>query len=405
MKKNFLTFNILIVSFYFSTILLTGCPTITPQNPTKLEIGGPLVTAVLEAWDEDWYKFEVENDNTSVLLIIKNMEDHESVYLGYQINLFWHVIGTTHLELIASEESSPTKNANPLNNEDKDRKTFVLPYKGTYYIRIYGYPSPISSGNKKYQLLYMIGLAKPETYKDATNIKDGDSKEVNVVGDILSIYKLLTSKGSIYKVSVANVTDPNIIENTSNTVVVNQIIQMKDGKTKSLLSFDEVFAEHNNFEEALQICGLPFNYNLTLHSSSKNEYYLILENLDEFGNAKVKITLTKFEIKSLQADKDTTVEVKGTTPQYVKLGVPPNKKYKITLDTMESLSKKVITITSNDQVGGITIGKDDWDYDSTNKNYTATFTVPSDSTDDYYLVLVGNAGTDASIRVILTTLK
>ncbi|MGC9053477.1 MAG: hypothetical protein ACP5KS_06290, partial [Candidatus Hydrogenedens sp.] len=72
-SKNLITvcFSLFIV---FSAILFSGCPTLAPMSSTKLEIGGDLVAGVLEAWKDVWYKFEVDKENTPLLLIFKNME-------------------------------------------------------------------------------------------------------------------------------------------------------------------------------------------------------------------------------------------------------------------------------------------------------------------------------------------
>jgi hypothetical protein len=148
-------------------VLFSGCPTGAPMSTTKLEIGGEMVSDVLGAWKEKWYKFEIDADNTPFLLIFKNLDAADESWLGYQIN--WYYKGDNGLVLLSAMEEEPTGPANPNNVvifENKERIFYVAPYKGTYYIRLYGYAQPTSE-NKKYELRYVIGLAKPETYAGA----------------------------------------------------------------------------------------------------------------------------------------------------------------------------------------------------------------------------------------------
>jgi len=146
-SKNLISacFSLFIV---FGAVLLSGCPTLAPMSSTKLEIGGDLVAGVLEAWKEVWYKFEVDKENTPLLLIFKNMADADDAWLGYQINLYYK--NKSDLVLLESIEVPPTGPANPDNIiiEDKARAFWVAPYKGTYQIRLYGYAQPVSENKK-----------------------------------------------------------------------------------------------------------------------------------------------------------------------------------------------------------------------------------------------------------------
>lgn len=364
---------ILVLAGCFSLLLFSGCPTLAPMSSTKLEIGGELVSGVLEAWKEDWYRFEVDKDNTPLLLIFKNVADADEAWLGYQINFYYKA--KSGLMLLESIEVPPTGPANPDNIviEDKDREFWVAPYKGTYQIRVYGYAQPVSE-NKKYQLPYMIGLAKPETYSDATEITAGSVKEVNVIGDILSIYKLNVSAGSVYRIRIEDTIDPNIVapENTLQDIDVAIVRMDTDG---------DVSPVYNDKATLL-------DYTLATHTSDQYKYYLILGNEDEFGNVKVKITFEQILTGTLSASATAnTVTIAGKEAKAYKLQVESGKIYSVILQNTTGVSASLITVESN--------GSQD-----TLSTLPFTIIVPTNNTNEYYLTLKGvDESTSASVSV------
>jgi len=360
----------------FLTILLTGCPTSAPLNATKLEIGGNLEYGLLEAWKEDWYKFEVDKDDTPFILIFKNMRDidMDNAWLGYQIN--WYYKAKGGLQLLEAIEKKPTGPANPNNIiiEDKARNFWVAPYKGTYYIRIYGYAQPVSE-NKKYQLPYMIGLAKPETYNDATELAVG-TVEVNVVGDVLSIFKLNASAGSVYRVKIEDTLDPNIVRpvNTLNNINVRIVRMDADGDVTTIYTDKTTLVD----------------YTLTIHTTDQNKYYLILENTEELENVRVKITFEQILAGSLSASATAnTIPINGKEAKAYKLLVESEKTYTVTLANLMGVSSSLIKVDSN--------GAQSQAY--------SPIIVPKDNTNEYYLILKGlDESTNASVSVTFNTL-
>jgi len=358
----------------FGVVSLSGCPTLAPMSSTKLEIGGDLVAGVLEAWNEDWYKFEVDKENTPLLLIFKNMGDADDAWLGYQIN--WYYKNKRDLVLLESIEVPPTGPANPNNIiiEDKARIFWVAPYKGTYQIRLYGYAQPVSE-NKKYQLPYMIGLAKPETYTDATEIAAGSVKEVNVVGDVISIFKLNASAGSIYRIRIEDTLSPDIVEpaNTLEDIDVKIVRMDTDGDVTTVY----------NGKDAL------IDYTLATHSTDQNKYYLILENEYELGNVKVKITFEQISAGTLSASATAnTITITGKEAKAYKLQVESGKTYTVTLQNTTGVTASLVKVESN----------------GTQSQISPQFSVPNDNTNEYYLALKGiDESTSASVSVTFNT--
>jgi len=354
-------------------ISLSGCPTLAPMSSTKLEIGGDLVAGVLEAWKEDWYKFEVDKENTPLLLILKNMADADDAWLGYQIN--WYYKNKSDLILLESIEVPPTGPANPNNIiiEDKARTFWVAPYKGTYLIRLYGYAQPVSE-NKKYQLPYMIGLAKPETYNDATEIAAGSMKETNVIGDVISIFKLSASAGSVYRIRIEDTLSPDIVE-PANTLIDVSIVRMdKDGHVTTVYNGKTTLTD----------------YILATHSKDQNKYYLILKNGDEFGNVKVKITFEQIFAGTLSASATAnTVTITGKEAKAYKLQVDSEKTYTVKLENTTGVTASLIKVGPDGTQSPLT---------------SLSFTVPSNNTNEYYLALKGIDGnTSASVRITFNT--
>jgi len=355
-------------------ISLSGCPTLVPMSSTKLEIGGDLVAGVLEAWKENWYKFEVDKENTPLLLIFKNMADADDAWLGYQIN--WYYKNKSDLILLESIEVPPTGPANPDNIiiEDKARTFWVAPYKGTYLIRLYGYAQPVSE-NKKYQLPYMIGLAKPETYNDATEIAAGSMKETNVIGDVISIFKLSASAGSIYRIRIEDTLSPDIVEpaNTLKDIDV-RIVRMD--------TYGHVTTVYNGKTTLT-------DYILATHSTDQNKYYLILKNGDEFGNVKVKITFEQIFAGTLSASATANiVTIMGKEAKAYKLQVDSEKTYTVKLENTTGVTASLIKVESN----------------GTQSQLPSLFTVPSNNTNEYYLALKGiDESTSAPVSITFNT--
>jgi len=346
----------------------TGCKLKAPLNATKLEIGGEMVYGVLEAWKDAWYKFEVESDNTPFILIFKNMGNADSAWLGYQIN--WYYKNKGDLVLLNSVQVEPTGPADPENItiEDKTRIFNIAPYKGTYYIRIYGYAQPVSE-NKKYELPYMIGLAKPETYSDADNISAGASQEVNVVGDILSIYKLGIGAGGVYNIKIESTLDPNIVDSIN--VLESLLIQLRKVNADGDVSVLQQWSGP----------GDDIKYTYITHSSDTNAYYVVLQNVDEFGNVKVKVSLQQVSVASISPSK-VAVSVKGEEVKAYKLNVSAEKSYFITIENL---------------TGGVYYSLLEVSPNGTISNLSSPFYVPKDNKDEYYLLLKGSSKkTDAS---------
>lgn len=366
----------LCVFVLFSVVFLSGCPTMAPLSSTKLEIGGDLVAGVLEAWKEVWYKFEVDKENTPLLLIFKNMGDVDNAWLGYQINLYYK--NKSDLVLLESIEVPPTGPANPNNIiiEDKARTFWVAPYKGTYQIRIYGYAQPVSE-NKKYQLPYMIGLAKPETYNDATEIAVGSVKETNVIGDVISIFKLNASAGSVYRVRIEDTISPDIVEPGNTLADINvRIVRMDaDGDVTT------VYTDKTTL----------IDYTLATHTSDQYKYYLILGNGDEFGNVKVRITFEQILAGTLSASSNANiVTITGKEAKAYRLQVESTKIYTVNLENTTGVSASLIKVDSNGTQSPMTL---------------PIFTVPGDNTNEYYLILKGtDESTSTSVGVTFNTI-
>lgn len=374
MKKSYLLSIIFVVVTCIASVLLSGCPTLTPMISTKLEIGGELVSGVLKAWKEDWYKFETNKDNTPLLLIFKNMADINDAWLGYQINLYYK--SKDGLQLLESLEVPPTGPADPNNIiiEDKARTFWVAPYKGTYLIRVYGYAQPVSE-NKKYQLPYMIGLAKPETYSEATEIAVGYTGEVNVVGDILGIYKLNASASSVYRVRIEDTIDPNIVEpiNTLEDIRATIVRMDADGDVSTVYS-----------EKATLM-----DYTLATHTLDKYKYYLILGNVDEFGNVKVKISFEQILTGILSPSPTTNdISITGKEAKAYKLQVVSGKTYSITLQNTIGVSASVIKVEPSGSQSSLGL---------------PTSIGPTGDTNEYYLVLKGTD--ESTLTLVSVTFK
>ncbi len=372
-KKNYLLSTISMASICIIIVLFTGCPTLAPLSSTKLEIGGNPVSSVIEAWKEEWYRFEVDKDNTPLILIFKNLGGADDAWLGYQIN--WYYKAKGGLQLLNSIEVPPTGPANPDNIiiEDKARNFWVAPYKGKYYIRIYGYAQPVS-GNKKYTLPYMIALAKPETYDDATELATGVVKEVNVVGDILSIFKLNVSPGAVFRIRVEDTLDDNIVKpiNTLKNINVTIVRRNEDGNVFTLYTAQEIN---------------QIDYTLAVHTNDKNKYFLILENTYELGNTKIKITFGNILVGTLTASNTAqSISIKGKEGKAYKLQVESGKIYSVTLETIEDTSYSIIKVDANGNQSTV---------------QTNQLSIPSGNTNEYYLVLNGKyESTSATVSVL-----
>jgi len=222
----------------------------------------------------------------------------------------------------------------------------------------------------------MIGLAKPETYNDATEIAIGSVKEVNVVGDIISIFKLNASAGSIYRIKIEDTIDPNIVapENTLEGIDVKIVRMDADGDVTT------VYTEKATLTD----------YLLATHTTDQNKYYLILENEDEFGNVKIKITFEQVLAGNLSASSTAnTVTITGKEAKAYKLQVESEKTYTVTLQNMTGVTAGLIKVESNGTQSFLTF---------------PTFIVPSDNTNEYYLVLKGiDESTSASVSVTFNT--
>ncbi len=370
-EKNLFNVLSLIVVFCLTGLLFSGCPLGAPINATKLEIGGPLEYGVLKAWKDVWYRFDVEKDNTPLILIFKNLGDAGNAWLGYQIN--WYYKAKGGLQLINSVEVQPTGPANPANIiifADKARQDFVAPYKGTYYIRLYGYTQPVKD-SKNYELSYAIGLAKPETYDDATEIAVGSVKEVNVVGDIISVFKLNASAGSVYRVKIEDTLDPNIVRNTQNLNNIDiRIVRMDEYGKVSTMYQDKVTLT---------------DYIFATHSTDNDKYYLILENTDEFGNVRLKITFEQILAGPLSPSSTAnSVTIMGEEAKAYKLNVESKKIYTIIVQNTSGVSVSQLQIDSKgNQIA-----------------FSLPLIIPENNTNEYYLVLKGQAkSTNATVNV------
>jgi len=361
-------------------VLFSGCPTGAPMSTTKLEIGGEMVSDVLGAWKEKWYKFEIDADNTPFLLIFKNLDAADESWLGYQIN--WYYKGDNGLVLLSAMEEEPTGPANPNNVvifENKERIFYVAPYKGTYYIRLYGYAQPTSE-NKKYELRYVIGLAKPETYADATNIGVGTSQEVMVNADILSVYKLAVTPGNVFQLKIEDTLSTDIVNLEKPIAYLKlRLIRMNKHGDTSTIETREGFTK--------------FAYNLPIHSTDTNSYYLVLETHEgiEFKSVRANISLSQVPVESiLPSETPKDVPISGKEIKALKLQVESEKVYSLTLVNSGGVNVSIVKINANSVVSDV---------------LSPIFTVPKNNTDEYYIILEGTSlDTNATVRVTFNTI-
>ncbi len=368
-----------IVAMLFSVAILSlfsGCPPVAPWKTTTLEIGGPLVTDVLKAWETKWYKFEVENDNTPYLLIFKNLGDVEDAWLGYQRAIFYE--SKDGLVLLESITVPPQEPAEAIIIEDKAREFKVAPYKGTYYIRMYGYAQPVSE-NKKYELYYAIGLASPETYSGATSINVGSTVEELIVGDIYKIYRLEMSVGSAYRLQIKGTLNEDIYGKPEDN--------WKQQLSGSIVRVNE-YNEEITITENLNSIE---DYLFLIHPDDKNKYYLVLTGKGETSSARVKITLTNVTV-AVNSGENPTVTIKGLDEKALKLNVNSNSSYRLKTEVSgpkPSVNISYLKVNSN---GTVSTFYTIMDMD--------IFTVPNDNKDVYYVVLSGTSkATDANVKV------
>lgn len=378
-------FNVVVLALLIGA-LFSGCPKGAPLNSTKLEIGGEMVSDVLGAWKEKWYKFEIDADNTPFLLIFKNLDAADESWLGYQIN--WYYENDRKLDLIDTVEVEPTGPANPdgvIIFEDKERIHYVAPYKGTYYIRLYGYAQPTSE-NKKYELRYVIGLAKPETYTDATNIEVGTSQEVTVNADILSVYKLAVTQGNVFQLKIEDTLSTDIVdlEKPITYLKLSLIRMSKHGYTSTILT-------EENFTK--------FVYNLPIHSADTNSYYLVLETREgiEFKTVRANISLIQIPVETIppgETAKD--VLISGKELKALKLQVEQEKKYSISLENYGGVNVSIVKINSNSVMTDILSHTD---------IFPNIFTVPKGNMDEYYIILEGTSlDTNTTVKITFNTI-
>ncbi len=374
MNKRILT-NILFVAVSISFVsLFSGCPLGVPLNATKLEMGDPLVTDTLNAWETKWYKFEVEEDNTPYILIFKNLRSADDAWLGYQRTIYYK---SKHgLVLLESVTVPPEGPADQIIIEDKARDFKVAPYKGTYYIRLYGYAQPVSE-NKKYQLNYAIGLASPETYSGATSINAGSSLEVLVLGDIYNIYKLEMPVGNAYRLQLKGILSEDIYgtpENNWRGQVFGRIVRVNQ--------YDEEITVSDNIN-AIE------DYLFLIHPDDKNKYYLVLTGTDELSYARVKIYLTNITI-SVNPAENPTVSIQGLDEKALKLNVQSNSQYRLTTEVTglnPTVDRGYLKVSPSGAISSF---------------YTIAgiLSIPNDNKDVYYVVLKGTSkATDASVKI------
>ncbi|MCX8065559.1 MAG: hypothetical protein N3G21_10365 [Candidatus Hydrogenedentes bacterium] len=354
----------------------SGCG--VPLNATKLEMNGTLVTDVLKAWETKWYKFEVENDNTPYLLIFKNIGDNDDAWLGYQRALFYE--SEDGLVLLESIEVPPTEPADDIIIEDKAREFRVAPYKGNYYIRLYGYAQPVSE-NKKYELNYAIGLAKPETYSGATSISPGSSVETLVLGDIFNIYKLEMPAGDAYRLQISGTLNEDIYGNPEDDwkdEILGRIVQINE--------YGEEFTVTQNINAIEDFIFL-------LHPDDKNKYYLALTGAAENTATRVKILISNITV-SVNPNENPTVPIKGLEAKALELNVQPNSTYKLQTQTEGANPDVLIGYYRVSRDGDI----------STFYPTAGTITIPNNNTDVYYIIIKGDSkATDANVKVTFGT--
>ncbi|MGC9053184.1 MAG: hypothetical protein ACP5KS_04790, partial [Candidatus Hydrogenedens sp.] len=213
-------------------------------------------------------------------------------------------------------------------------------------------------------------------YNDATEIAVGTVKEVNVVGDVISIFKLNVSAGSVYRIRIEDTIDPNIVEpdNTLSDIDVRIVRMDADGDVSNVYNDKATLTD----------------YTLATHSTDQNKYYLILENADEFGNVKVKITFEQILAGTLSASSTAnTIPITGKEAKSYKLQVESAKTYTVTLQNTTGVTASLIKVDSNASQSQLSF---------------PTFVVPSDNTNEYYLTLKGtDESTSASVNVTFNT--
>lgn len=373
MGKRFLLTISLMSGTLVAMFLLSGC-TGAPLNATKLEMNGQLVTDVLKAWETKWYKFEIENDNTPYILIFKNIGDYDDAWLGYQKAIYYE--SKDGLVLLESVEVPPTTPADQIIIEDKAREFKVAPYKGKYYIRLYGYAQPVSE-NKKYELHYAIGLAQPETYSGATAINPGGSVEALVLGDVYSIYKLEMPAGNAYRLQIKGTLNEDIYgspENNWRYQVYSKIVRVNEYG-------DEITVTEN--VNAIE------DYIFLIHPDDKNKYYVVLTGISEETVVRVKIYLNNITA-GINPGENPSVAIKGLDAKALKLNVQSNSIYRLQTQidgANTDVSVQYRVVAPNGNITPLT-------------TINSLFTVPNNNVNVYYVILKGNAkATDANVKV------